>query len=159
MYSKNVPATPPPVANWPRVTIQLPIFNERYVIERLVEAVSRFDYPAELLDVQVLDDSTDETCEVARSCVERHAAQGMPIVYIHRTNREGYKAGALENGLKTSKGEIVAIFDPHFLPDPDFLRRTIPYFMNTAGGANIVLVDTRCSYLKRDYSLLTNGGM
>src|SRR5258708_33676773 len=74
MYSKNVPATPPPVANWPRVTIQLPIFNERYVIERLVEAVSRFDYPPELLDVQVLDDSTDETCDVPRSCVERHSA-------------------------------------------------------------------------------------
>jgi len=94
-YSKNVPPAPPPVAHWPRVTVQLPIFNERYVIERLVEAVSRFDYPPELLDVQVLDDSTDETCEVARACVERHAAQGMPIVYIHRTNREGYKAGAL----------------------------------------------------------------
>ncbi len=105
VYSKNVPGPPPEVKNWPRVTVQLPIFNERYVIERLVEAVSRFDYPRELLDVQVLDDSTDETCQVASACVERHAAQGMPIVYIHRTNREGYKAGALENGLKTSRGE------------------------------------------------------
>ncbi len=136
-YSKNVPPAPPPVANWPRVTVQLPIFNERYVIERLVEAVSRFDYAPELLDVQVLDDSTDETCEVARACVERHAAQGMPIVYIHRSNREGYKAGALENGLKTSRGEFVAIFDADFLPEPDFLRRTIPYFMNPDGGAKI----------------------
>src|SRR5260370_11985320 len=81
MYSKNVPATPPPVANWPRVTIQLPIFNERYVIERLVEAVSRFHYPPARLDVQVLEDSTAETCEVARTFVERHATQGMPIVY------------------------------------------------------------------------------
>ena len=150
------PPTPPPVTNWPRVTIQLPIFNERYVIERLVEAVSRFDYPPELLDVQVLDDSTDETQQVARACVERHAAQGMPIVYIHRTNREGYKAGALENGLKTSKGEFVAIFDADFLPEPDFLRRTIPYFMNPDGGDKIGMVQTRWTYLNSDYSLLTN---
>jgi cellulose synthase/poly-beta-1,6-N-acetylglucosamine synthase-like glycosyltransferase len=142
-YAKNVPAAPPPVENWPRVTIQLPIFNERYVIERLVEAISRFDYPRELLDIQVLDDSTDETCEVARNCVERHAAQGLPIEYIHRTNREGYKAGALENGLRTSKGEFVAIFDADFLPEADFLRRTIPYFMNPAGGAGIGMVQTR----------------
>ena len=156
MYAKNVPPTPPPVTNWPRVTIQLPIFNERYVIERLVEAVSRFDYPPELLDVQVLDDSTDETQQVASGCVERHAAQGMPIVYIHRANREGYKAGALENGLKTSKGEFVAIFDADFLPEPDFLRRTIPYFMNPDGGAKIGMVQTRWTYLNSDYSLLTN---
>ena len=155
-YAKNVPPAPPLVKNWPRVTVQLPIFNERYVIERLVEAVSRFDYPAELLDVQVLDDSTDETCEVARACVERHAAQGMPIVYIHRTNREGYKAGALENGLKTSKGEFVAIFDADFVPEPDFLRRTIPYFMNPDGGSKIGMAQTRWTYLNSDYSLLTN---
>ncbi len=155
-YSKNVPPAPPPVSNWPRVTIQLPIFNERYVIERLVEAVSRFDYPPELLDVQVLDDSTDETQQVARACVERHAAQGISIVYIHRTNREGYKAGALENGMKTAKGEFVAIFDADFLPEPDFLRRTIPYFMNPEGGEKIGMVQTRWTYLNSDYSLLTN---
>lgn len=127
-YSKNVPPRPPEVKNWPRVTIQLPIFNERYVIERLVDAVARFDYPRELLDIQVLDDSTDETCQVASACVERHAAQGLPIVYLHRTNREGYKAGALENGLKTAQGEFVAIFDADFIPESDFLRLTIPYF-------------------------------
>jgi cellulose synthase/poly-beta-1,6-N-acetylglucosamine synthase-like glycosyltransferase len=155
-YAKNVPAAPPPVADWPRVTIQLPIFNERYVIERLVEAISRFDYPRELLDIQVLDDSTDETCEVARHCVERHTAQGLPIEYIHRTNREGYKAGALENGLRTSQGEFVAIFDADFLPEADFLRRTIPYFMNPEGGAGIGMVQTRWTYLNSDYSLLTN---
>src|SRR5579862_5864517 len=97
-YRANVPGQPAEVTEWPRVTVQLPIFNERYVIERLVEAVSQFDYPRELLDIQVLDDSTDETREVARACVERHAAQGMPIVYIHRGNRQGFKAGALENG-------------------------------------------------------------
>src|ERR1700688_4751289 len=110
VYSKNVPGPPPEVRDWPRVTVQLPIFNERYVIERLVEAVSRFDYPRELLDVQVLDDSTDETQQVAGACVDRFAAQVLPIVYIHRTNREGFKAGALENGLKTAKGELVTIF-------------------------------------------------
>jgi cellulose synthase/poly-beta-1,6-N-acetylglucosamine synthase-like glycosyltransferase len=154
-YSKNVPLAPPQVTNWPRVTVQLPIFNERYVIERLAEAVSRFDYPRELLDVQVLDDSTDETQEVARACVERHAAQGMPITYIHRANREGYKAGALENGLKTAKGEFVAIFDADFIPEPDFLRLTIPYFLNPDSGENIGMVQTRWTYLNSDYSLLT----
>jgi cellulose synthase/poly-beta-1,6-N-acetylglucosamine synthase-like glycosyltransferase len=156
MYAKNVPPPPPSVEKWPRVTVQLPIFNERYVIERLVEAVSKFDYTTELLDVQVLDDSTDETQEVARNCVERFAAQGMPIVYIHRTNREGFKAGALENGLKSSKGEFVAIFDADFLPESDFLRRTIPYFMNPDGGDKIGMVQTRWTYLNSDYSLLTN---
>jgi cellulose synthase/poly-beta-1,6-N-acetylglucosamine synthase-like glycosyltransferase len=155
VYSTNVPGTPPEVKKWPRVTIQLPIFNERYVIERLVEAVSRFDYPRELLDVQILDDSTDETREIARACAQRHAAQGMPIVYIHRSNREGFKAGALENGLKTAEGEFVAIFDADFIPDPDFLRRTIPYFLDSAVGENVGMVQTRWTYLNRDYSLLT----
>jgi cellulose synthase/poly-beta-1,6-N-acetylglucosamine synthase-like glycosyltransferase len=150
-YRKNVPGPPPECKEWPRVTVQLPIFNERYVIERLVEAVARFDYPHELLDVQVLDDSIDETRDVARACVERHAALGMPISYIHRTNREGYKAGALENGLKTSQGEFVAIFDADFIPEPDFLRRTVPYFQNPEIG----MVQTRWTYLNQDYSLLT----
>src|SRR5882762_7557185 len=150
-YRKNVPGPPPAVTEWPRVTVQLPIFNERYVIERLVEAVAKFDYPPELLDVQVLDDSTDETCEVALACVDRHAALGMPISYIHRSNREGFKAGALENGLKTARGEFVAIFDADFIPESDFLRRTIPYFQNPAIG----MAQTRWTYLNRDYSLLT----
>ena len=156
LYSKNVPPPPPPVSNWPRVTVQLPIFNERYVIERLTEAVARFEYPRELLDIQVLDDSTDETQDVARACVERHAGQGLPITYIHRTNREGYKAGALENGLKTAKGEFVAIFDADFIPEADFLQRTIPYFLNPNGGEQIGMVQTRWTYLNSDYSLLTN---
>jgi cellulose synthase/poly-beta-1,6-N-acetylglucosamine synthase-like glycosyltransferase len=150
-YKKNVPGPPPAISQWPRVTIQLPIFNERYVIERLVDAVARFDYPHDLLDIQVLDDSTDETREVARACVDRHAAQGLSISYIHRTNREGYKAGALENGLRTSRGEFVAIFDADFIPEPAFLRQTIPYFQNPAIG----MAQTRWTYLNRDYSLLT----
>ena len=150
-YAKNVPPPPPEVTAWPRVTIQLPIFNERYVIERLVEAISRFDYSHELLDVQVLDDSTDETQQVASNIVDQFAAQGLPITYIHRTNRQGYKAGALENGLKTSRGEFVAIFDADFIPEADFLRRTIPYFQDKKIG----MVQTRWTYLNRDYSLLT----
>src|SRR6202030_4290122 len=91
----NVPGPPPAVSEWPKVTIQLPIYNERYVIERLVDAVARFEYPRELLEIQVLDDSTDETQEVAQLCVERTQALGVSIRYIHRENREGYKAGAL----------------------------------------------------------------
>ncbi len=154
-YRKNVPAPPPAVTNWPKVTIQLPIFNERYVIERLVDAVSLFDYPRDLLDIQVLDDSTDETRDVARACVERHAAAGLPIVYIHRTNREGYKAGALENGLHTALGQFVAIFDADFIPQSDFLRLTIPHFVNPDGGEKIGMVQTRWTYLNSDYSLLT----
>jgi cellulose synthase/poly-beta-1,6-N-acetylglucosamine synthase-like glycosyltransferase len=154
-YKKNVPPKPREVTEWPRVTIQLPIFNERYVIERLVETVAQFDYPRELLDVQVLDDSTDDTQQVARACVERHAAEGVPVTYIHRTNREGFKAGALENGLKTARGEFVAIFDADFIPPKDFLRRTIPYFVDPETGKSIGMVQTRWTYLNRDYSLLT----
>jgi cellulose synthase/poly-beta-1,6-N-acetylglucosamine synthase-like glycosyltransferase len=150
-YRRNIPGAPPAVTRWPRVTIQLPIFNERYVIERLVDAVARFDYPRELMDIQVLDDSTDETQQVARACVDRFAAQGLPIAYIHRMNRAGYKAGALENGLLTARGEFVAIFDADFIPSPDFLRRCIPYFENEKIG----MVQTRWTYLNRDYSLLT----
>ncbi len=154
-HRHNVPSAPPSVTDWPKVTIQLPIFNERYVIERLVDAVAQFDYPRELLDIQVLDDSTDETREVARTCVERHAAQGLPITYIPRTNREGFKAGALENGLRTAHGEFVAIFDADFIPQSDFLRRTIPHFLNPDGGEKIGMVQTRWTYLNSDYSLLT----
>jgi cellulose synthase/poly-beta-1,6-N-acetylglucosamine synthase-like glycosyltransferase len=150
-YRKNVPGPPPPVRNWPRVTVQLPIFNERYVVERLVESVAKFDYPQELFEVQVLDDSTDETREIARNCVERHAAAGLPIHYIHRSNRQGFKAGALENGLRTARGEFIAIFDADFIPESDFLRRTIPYFEVPEIG----MAQTRWTYLNRDYSLLT----
>jgi cellulose synthase/poly-beta-1,6-N-acetylglucosamine synthase-like glycosyltransferase len=150
-YAKNTPGPPPEIKTWPRVTVQLPIFNERYVIERLVEAISRFDYPRDLLDIQVLDDSTDETQQVARACVERFAAQGLPISHIHRTNRAGFKAGALENGLQTARGEFVAIFDADFQPSPDFLRLSIPYFQDPKIG----MVQARWTYLNRDYSLLT----
>ena len=150
-HRKNVPGPPPEVEQWPRVTVQLPIYNERYVIERLVEAVAQFDYPRELLEIQVLDDSTDETKVVARECVERYRDLGVPIVYIHRDNREGFKAGALQEGLKTATGEFVAIFDADFIPPADFLRRTVPYFAEP----QLAMVQTRWSYVNRSYSVLT----
>jgi len=150
-YRRNVPGTPPAMVEWPKVTIQLPIFNERYVIERLVDAVARFDYPRELLEIQVLDDSTDQTREVARECVERYQALGIPIRYFHRSERTGYKAGALAEGLRSATGEFVAIFDADFLPAPDFLRRTLPYLSDPKIG----MVQTRWTYLNREYSVLT----
>ncbi|HXX45539.1 MAG TPA: cellulose synthase family protein [Candidatus Acidoferrales bacterium] len=150
---KNVPGPPPEMAAsaWPKVTVQLPIFNERYVIERLIEAVAQFDYPRELLDIQVLDDSIDETQQVARDCVERHRALGVPISYIHRDNREGFKAGALQEGLRVASGEFVTIFDADFIPPADFLRRTVPYFTDP----QLAMVQTRWTYINRDYSVLT----
>jgi cellulose synthase/poly-beta-1,6-N-acetylglucosamine synthase-like glycosyltransferase len=148
---KHVAGPPPEISVWPRVTVQLPIYNEKYVIERLVEAIAAFDYPRELLDIQVLDDSTDETREVARDCVERYRQLGVPVGYIHRDNREGFKAGALQEGLKTAQGEFVAIFDADFIPPADFLRRTVPYFVDQ----KLAMVQTRWSYINRHYSPLT----
>ncbi|MHB8486423.1 MAG: cellulose synthase family protein [Candidatus Acidiferrales bacterium] len=150
-YRHNVPGPPPPVNEWPKVTIQLPIYNERYVIERLVDCIAQFEYPREKLDIQVLDDSTDETQQVACACVERHQQLGIPITYIHRESREGYKAGALHEGLKSAKGEFIAIFDADFLPPADFLIRTVPYFADPKLG----MVQTRWSYINRNYSALT----
>jgi cellulose synthase/poly-beta-1,6-N-acetylglucosamine synthase-like glycosyltransferase len=138
-------------ADLPRVTVQLPIFNEQYVVDRLLQAVCRLDYPREKLDIQLLDDSTDETVEVARGLVEHYAAQGHPVHYIHRTNREGYKAGALHEGLKTATGEFVAIFDADFVPPPDFLLRTIHHFTDPKIG----MVQTRWTHINRNYSFLT----
>jgi cellulose synthase/poly-beta-1,6-N-acetylglucosamine synthase-like glycosyltransferase len=150
--NRNRVAGPPPeISAWPRVTVQLPIYNERYVIERLIETVAQFDYPRDLLDIQVLDDSTDETQEVARNCVERYQALGLPISYLHRANREGFKAGALQEGLKSAAGEFIAIFDADFIPPPDFLRRTVPYFSDT----RLAMAQTRWSYINRHYSPLT----
>jgi cellulose synthase/poly-beta-1,6-N-acetylglucosamine synthase-like glycosyltransferase len=135
----------------PRLTVQLPIFNEQYVVERLLEAVCRLKYPREKLDIQVLDDSTDETVEVARSLVERYAALGNPITYHHRTNRAGFKAGALAEGLQTATGEFVAIFDADFTPPEDFLLNTIHHFTDPAIG----MVQTRWTHINRNYSFLT----
>jgi cellulose synthase/poly-beta-1,6-N-acetylglucosamine synthase-like glycosyltransferase len=148
---KNIPGPPPEIPTWPKVTVQLPIYNERYVIDRLVEAVSQFDYPRGLLEIQVLDDSTDQTQQIARDCVDRYRALGLPISYIHRDNREGYKAGALQEGLNSASGEFIAIFDADFIPPADFLRRTVPYFTDQ----KLAMVQTRWSYINRNYSALT----
>ncbi len=154
LYYRHKFALPTPngrLEKLPRVTIQLPIFNEMYVVERLIDAVCRIRYPRELLEIQVLDDSTDETCPIARACVERHAAEGLDIVYIHRDNRFGFKAGALEHGLKLSKGEFVAVFDADFVPAPDFLERTVPFFSDEQIG----MVQVRWGHLNREFSILT----
>lgn len=135
----------------PRVTIQLPIYNEQYVVERLIEETSKMDYPRELLQIQVLDDSTDETHPFTERLVAEYQAAGVPIEYIHRANRQGYKAGALQNGLRTATGEIVAIFDADFLPPRDFLRRTVDYFADPKVG----MLQTRWGYLNRHYNVLT----
>src|SRR6478672_1171442 len=134
LYMKNRgkapnPALPPPaLSELPRVTIQLPIFNEMYVADRLIDAVCEIDYPRELMEIQVLDDSTDETTEIAELAVRRHAARGFDIKYLHRVDRTGYKAGALEAGLHKASGEFIAIFDADFVPPTDFLMRTLGYF-------------------------------
>ena len=135
----------------PRITIQLPMYNEMYVAERLIDAVCGIEYPADLLEIQVLDDSTDETCAIARACVDRNRALGHDVVYIHREDRTGFKAGALEHGLKTAKGEFIAVFDADFVPQADFLKRTVPFFADEGVG----MVQVRWGHLNREFSVLT----
>jgi cellulose synthase/poly-beta-1,6-N-acetylglucosamine synthase-like glycosyltransferase len=135
----------------PLVTIQLPIFNESTVVARLLESVAKMDYPKQRLHIQVLDDSVDETRALAQAEVERLRARGYDAEYIHREDRVGYKAGALENGLKTAKGELVAIFDADFVPRPDFVRALVGHF----GDASVGMVQTRWAHLNRDASVLT----
>src|ERR1700681_1956748 len=135
----------------PVVTIQLPLYNEMYVADRLIGAVSRIEYPRDLLEIQVLDDSTDETQSIAELAVRRFAAQGIDIKYIHRDDRPGYKAGALEAGLKVARGEFVGIFDADFIPSPDFLMKLVPHFANPKVG----MVQARWGHINQDYSLLT----
>src|SRR5712675_3417056 len=131
VYMRNrdkEPKATTPLDPMPVVTIQLPLYNEMYVADRLIDAVCAIDYPRELLEIQVLDDSTDETRSIADLAVRRYAAQGIDIKYIHRVDRTGYKAGALEAGLKVARGEFVGIFDADFMPTPDFLTRLMPHF-------------------------------
>ena len=135
----------------PYVTVQLPIFNEQFVVDRLVESVCKLQYPPDKLQIQVLDDSTDETVEVASAVVQRYAAMGHNIVYLHRTNRHGFKAGALDEGLKSATGEFVAIFDADFTPPEDWLLRVIHHFTDPKIG----MVQTRWTHLNREYSFLT----
>lgn len=135
----------------PFVTVQLPVFNEMYVMERLLDNIALLDYPKDKLEIQVLDDSTDETVHTTKAHIEKLAATGLDIKHITRTNRAGFKAGALKEGLKIAKGEFIAIFDADFLPQPNWLKRTVPYFKNEEIG----VVQTRWGHINRNYSLLT----
>jgi len=135
----------------PFVTIQLPVYNELYVMERLLENMAKLNYPKDKLEIQVLDDSTDESLELTAKLVENLQKEGLDIQHITRTDRSGFKAGALKEGLKIAKGELIAIFDADFLPKADWLQKTIPYFKDPEIG----VVQTRWSHINRDYSLLT----
>ncbi|HEY3203041.1 MAG TPA: cellulose synthase family protein [Thermoanaerobaculia bacterium] len=139
------------LAPLPRVTVQLPIYNEVYVVERLVEAVADIDYPRELLEIQILDDSTDETREIAERVADRCRSQGFDISHLARRHRRGFKAGALEEGLKAATGDYILIFDADFVPQPEILRNCLPYFADPRVG----MVQTRWEHLNRDFSLLT----
>ena len=150
-HRKNHPTPAGEFKEWPAVTVQLPMFNERLVARRIIEHTCLLDYPREKLQIQVLDDSTDETCQIARQTVEKLRREGFHIEYIHRDDRYGYKAGALENGLKTATGEFVSIFDADFIPEPMFLRQSIPYFTDE----RVCVVQSRWDHLNRNDSLLT----
>ena len=152
MSNRDKEAKPgPPLDPLPVVTIQLPLYNEMYVADRLIESVCRIDYPRDRLEIQVLDDSVDETRGIAELAVRRFAAQGIDIKYYHRTDRVGYKAGALEAGLKVARGEFVGIFDADFIPTPDFLMTLMPHF----SAPTIGMVQARWGHINQDYSLLT----
>jgi cellulose synthase/poly-beta-1,6-N-acetylglucosamine synthase-like glycosyltransferase len=146
------PAQPPEPEIWPVVTVQLPVYNELNVVNRLVNAVARLDYPRDRLHVQVLDDSTDETTRLVRRRVAHYRAQGLDIEFLHREDRRGFKAGALAQGLETARGELVAIFDADFVPPADFLKQTIPYLV---AQPQLAFVQTRWGYLNDAYSALT----
>ena len=135
----------------PYITIQLPVYNEMYVMERLLDNIALIDYPKDKLEIQVLDDSTDETVESTRKHIESIQATGLDIKHITRTDRSGFKAGALKEGLKIAKGEFIAIFDSDFLPQTDWLKRTVPYFKDEKIG----VVQTRWGHINRNYSILT----
>ena len=135
----------------PYITIQLPVYNEMYVMERLLDNIAKIDYPKDKLEIQVLDDSTDETVETTLKHVQKLQATGLDIKHITRTDRKGFKAGALKEGLETAKGSIIAIFDSDFLPQKDWLKHTVPYFKDEAIG----VVQTRWGHINRNYSILT----
>jgi cellulose synthase/poly-beta-1,6-N-acetylglucosamine synthase-like glycosyltransferase len=154
LYLRNRGKEPQPGATLspqPVVTIQLPLYNEMYVADRLIASVCAIEYPRELLEIQVLDDSTDETRGIAEAAVRRFADEGIDIKYLHRTDRTGYKAGALEAGLKQARGEFVGIFDADFLPTSDFLTRLMPQFADP----KVAMVQARWGHINEDYSLLT----
>jgi cellulose synthase/poly-beta-1,6-N-acetylglucosamine synthase-like glycosyltransferase len=143
--------TAPHLTKLPFVSVQLPVFNELYVAERLIDAAARLDWPTGLFEIQVLDDSTDETREIVGKAVERWRAQGVNVQQVHRTDRTGFKAGALANGLRLARGEFLAYFDADFIPPRDFLKNTVPHFADPKLG----FVQTRWGHTNRDYSLIT----
>ena len=143
--------TPVRETAWPLVTVQLPIYNELYVIERLIDAVCAFDYPKDRLEIRILDDSTDETVDIVAKKVAEYRAKGFDIVHAQRDDRTGYKAGALKHDMQFAKGEFLAIFDADFLPRRDFLKRTMPHFHDGQTG----VVQTRWEHINEDYSLIT----
>jgi cellulose synthase/poly-beta-1,6-N-acetylglucosamine synthase-like glycosyltransferase len=147
----RLPRADPDLAALPRVTVQLPIYNEVYVVERLIRAVAAFQYPRSLLEIQILDDSTDETREIARETAASLTRLGFDIVHLPRAKRDGFKAGALQAGLSAASGDYLAIFDADFVPPPDFLRRCLPHFADPGVG----MVQARWDHLNRDFSLLT----
>jgi len=149
---RSHPAPPLPHDGPPHVTVQLPLYNERHVVERLIDAVAELDYPRDRLQIQVLDDSTDETTWLAEARAAFHRERGVDIEVLRRPDREGFKAGALAWGLSQARGELIAIFDADFLPPPDFLLRTVPYFLE---DPRLGMVQARWSHLNADYSLLT----
>ncbi len=154
LHRHEHPVRPSPPADWPAVTVQLPIFNERYVVQRLIEAACALDYPSDRLCIQVLDDSTDETTRLARECIAAYRAQGVDIHLLHRGERTGYKAGALAQGLEQAPGEMIAIFDADFVPPPDFLRRMVPYL---AADPRVGMVQARWGHLNPGFNPLTRG--
>lgn len=151
-YRKNRPAPAEAISTFPVVTVQLPVFNELYVVGRLIDAACAMVYPKDKLEIQVLDDSIDSTVDVVAGYVDRYRKQGFDIKQIRRTNRAGFKAGALKEGLRSARGEFIAIFDADFVPRQDFLLKTIPHFMS---DPKIGMVQTRWEHLNSEYSLLT----
>lgn len=150
-YRDNNPVPKPQIDENATVTIQLPLYNELYVAERLIKATCEIEYPKDKLEIQVLDDSTDETTEVVANIVKQKQAEGFDIKHIRRGTREGFKAGALKYGLEKARGEFVAIFDADFIPHKDFLKKTLSFFTDEKVG----LVQTRWEHLNGDYSILT----
>ncbi|MGH9750092.1 MAG: cellulose synthase family protein [Candidatus Polarisedimenticolia bacterium] len=154
LYRRHRHAAPRPAGRLeprPRITVQLPVYNERYVVERLIRAAAALDWPHDLVEIQVLDDSTDETTGLAGAAVAALASQGRRVRHLRRTDREGFKAGALARGLREADGELVAIFDADFVPPPSFLRDLVDHFADPRVG----MVQARWEHLNRDYSLLT----
>ena len=150
-HRKQVSETEIQPDEYPFVTVQLPIFNEMYVVERLIDNITQFDYPKDRFEIRVLDDSIDETVEITAKKVAEYKAKGFDIVQVTREDRKGYKAGALKEDMKHAKGEFFAIFDADFLPNKDFLKRTIPHFQNPEIG----VVQTRWGHINEDYSIIT----